>query len=95
MAVAEMRFEAAVELLAARHYADAVNLFYSFNLDESLDIFDQGLRAAARFNLGVARAAEAEGDTALAASAYRRLTTIWRSADPDHAGLAEARAYLE
>ncbi len=56
-AVAEMRFEAAVELLAARHYADAVNLFYSFNLDDSLDTFNQDLRAAARFNLGVARAA--------------------------------------
>lgn len=52
----EVRFEAAVELLAARHYADAVNLFYSFHLDESLDAFDDDLRAAARFNLGVARA---------------------------------------
>lgn len=54
---AEIRFEAAVELLAARRYADAVNLFYGFHLDASLDAFDDDLRAAARFNLGVARAA--------------------------------------
>jgi tetratricopeptide (TPR) repeat protein len=66
MAVAEVRFEAAVELLAARHYADAVNLFYSFHLDESLDTFDDGLQAAARFNLGVARAALGLHDEAIA-----------------------------
>jgi len=63
---AEVRFEAAVELLAARHYADAVNLFYSFHLDASLDAFDDDLRAAARFNLGVARAALGLHDEAIA-----------------------------
>lgn len=66
LSVAEVRFEAAVELLAARHYADAVKLFYSFHLDQSLDAFDDKLQAAARFNLGVARAALGLHDEAIA-----------------------------
>jgi tetratricopeptide (TPR) repeat protein len=90
LAVAEMRFEAAVELLAARHYADAVNLFYSFNLDESLDIFDQGLRAAARFNLGVARAALGLHDEAI--STFKEYIAE-RPADPQ-AYLYLGNAYL-
>jgi len=55
-----------VELLAGRHYADAVKLFYSFHLDRSLDTFGENLRAAAQFNLGVARAALGLNDEAIA-----------------------------
>jgi tetratricopeptide (TPR) repeat protein len=57
LTAAGVRFEAAVELLAARRFAEAVKIFYGFNLDEALESFDRDLRAAARFNLAVARAA--------------------------------------
>lgn len=44
--------------------------------------------------LGAARSAAALGDTAAAVRNYRRLTTIWRRADPRVRGLAEARNFV-
>ena len=41
--------------------------------------------------LGLARAAAATGDRVAARRAYQELVTIWRQADPDQSGLAEAR----
>lgn len=43
--------------------------------------------------LGLARASVAAGDTTGAARAYGEIVTIWRSADADLPGLAEARAF--
>jgi tetratricopeptide (TPR) repeat protein len=41
--------------------------------------------------LGLARAAAATGDQVAARRAYQELVTIWRQADPNQSGLAEAR----
>jgi len=41
--------------------------------------------------LGLARAANAAGDHAVAATAYADLASVWRHADAEVPGLAEAR----
>jgi len=44
--------------------------------------------------LGIARAAEAMGDTATARAQYARLIDMWKSADHDRPELREARRFL-
>jgi tetratricopeptide (TPR) repeat protein len=44
---------------------------------------------------GIARAAEAMGDTATARAEYTRLIEMWKSADPDRPELRAARRFLE
>jgi len=44
--------------------------------------------------LGLARAAQAMGDTATAAKRYREFLALWNTADPERPELAEARAFL-
>jgi predicted Zn-dependent protease len=43
---------------------------------------------------GIARAAEAMGDTATAKAQYMRLMEMWKSADPDRPELQAARRFL-
>ncbi len=45
--------------------------------------------------VGIARAAEAMGDTATARAQYTRLTEIWKRADPDRPELQAARRFLQ
>lgn len=62
----------------------------------AVDAFRRSLevrRGRARSLLGLARAAEAAGDSATAAGAYRRLLDAWRRADADLPELEEAREY--
>lgn len=51
-------------------------------------------RGRARSLIGLARAAAAAGDRALAADSYRRLLDQWAEADPDRPELREAREFL-
>jgi tetratricopeptide (TPR) repeat protein len=44
---------------------------------------------------GIARAAEAMGDTAAASAHYARLNDMWKSADPDRPELQAARRFLQ
>jgi hypothetical protein len=44
--------------------------------------------------VGIARAAEAMGDTATARAQYTRLIEMWKSADPDRPELQAARRFL-
>ena len=44
---------------------------------------------------GIARAAEALGDTATATTQYTRLVEMWKSADPDRPELLAARRFLQ
>src|SRR5262249_46767863 len=44
---------------------------------------------------GIARAAEAMGDTAVARTQYTRLTEMWKNADDDRPELVAARRFLQ
>jgi hypothetical protein len=44
---------------------------------------------------GIARAAEALGDTAAARTHYTRLVEMWKNADPDRPELLAARRFLQ
>ena len=45
--------------------------------------------------VGIAKAAEAMGDTATARAQYMRLIEMWKSADPDRPELQAARRFLQ
>jgi tetratricopeptide (TPR) repeat protein len=61
---------------------------------QAVTAYEQGLKLTPNRSaalLGLARARRAAGDRAGAADAYRKLLDNWRDADPDIAGLREAR----
>jgi tetratricopeptide (TPR) repeat protein len=45
--------------------------------------------------VGIARAAEAMGDTATARAQYTRLLEMWKNADPDRPELQAAQRFLQ
>lgn len=73
------------ELLRLQRFRDAVTQF-------RIALRRTPRRTAAL--LGLARAAAAAGDAALARRTYEELASIWRHADPGQGDVAEATAYL-